>query len=39
MTEVIGAFASFGVLCAAWVAIGRRRTVRIVRISREERAA
>jgi|GEM_PF-4281562 hypothetical protein len=39
LTDVMFALASFVALCVAWVAIGRRRSVRIVRINRGERAA
>jgi hypothetical protein len=39
MAEVIAAFASFAVLCTAWIAVGRRRSVRVIRMARKEQAA
>jgi hypothetical protein len=39
MTDVTLALGSFLALFVAWVAIGRRRSVRIVRLERRERAA
>ncbi len=39
MTEVAAAMIAFLAMCVAWVAIGRRRTVRVVRLQRDERAA
>ena len=39
MTDVIPAAVSFLALCIAWVAIGRRHSVRYVRIVRDDRAA
>lgn len=39
MTDVIASLVTFGMLCAAWVAIGRRHTVRVVRIERNEEQA
>jgi hypothetical protein len=39
VTDVLPAALLFLGLCIAWIAIGRRRTVRIVRVQRDEQAA